>query len=49
MNTMNIIDIMLIEDNPTNVELTLSALKGNNFANNIKVVMDKEEALEFLF
>lgn len=41
--------ILLIEDNPDDVELTLLAFKKNNFANEIKVVEDGEEALFFLF
>lgn len=41
--------ILLIEDNPDDVELTLLAFKKNNFANEIKVVEDGEEALNFLY
>lgn len=49
MNENNAIEILLVEDNPTDVELTLRALKKNNLANSIHVVNDGEEALEFLF
>ena len=43
------IEILLVEDNPNDLELTLLALKRHNFANNIHVVRDGEEALDFLF
>ncbi|MDR9410981.1 MAG: response regulator [Balneolaceae bacterium] len=40
--------ILLVEDNPDDVELTILAFKKNNFANEIKVVEDGEEAIHFL-
>ncbi|NGP75605.1 response regulator [Balneolaceae bacterium YR4-1] len=40
--------ILLIEDNPDDIELTKLAFKKNNFANEIKVVEDGEEAINFL-
>jgi len=46
---MSEIEILLVEDNPADVELTLRALKKNNIANRIEVVGDGEEALDFLF
>ncbi|MBU2492402.1 MAG: response regulator [Bacteroidetes bacterium] len=49
MNGSSQIEILLVEDNPNDVELTLRALKKNNIANNIVVVPDGEEALEFIF
>ena len=45
----NSIEILLVEDNPNDVELTLHALKKNNLANNIHVVRDGAEALDYLF
>jgi two-component system response regulator len=45
----NSIEILLVEDNSNDVELTLHALKKNNISNPIKVVRDGAEALEFLF
>ena len=45
----NEVEILLVEDNPTDVELTLRALKKNNFANKVHVVTDGAEALEFIF
>jgi CheY-like chemotaxis protein len=41
--------ILLAEDNPNDVELTLSALNGLNLANEIVVVTDGAEALDYLF
>lgn len=38
----------MVEDNPDDVELTLLAFKKNNFANEIKVVEDGQEAVDFL-
>jgi two-component system, response regulator len=42
-------DILLVEDNPSDVKLTLHALKTANLANSIHVARDGVEALEFLF
>ena len=43
------IEILLVEDNQEDVELTLHALRKENLANHIHVARDGEEALEFLF
>ncbi len=43
------IEILLVEDNAADVELTLHALRQEKLANKIEVVGDGEEALEFLF
>lgn len=45
----NAVEILLVEDNPRDVELTLRALKKRNLANKVHVVKDGAEALEFLF
>ncbi len=42
-------NILLVEDNPDDVELTLRALKQYNVRNQIAVVRDGAEALDFLF
>jgi len=42
-------DILFVEDNPNDVELTLRALKKVRVANDIHVVGDGAEALDFLF
>ena len=41
--------ILLVEDNPDDVELTLYALKNNNIKNEVIVVNDGAEALDYLF
>jgi len=43
------VELLLVEDNPSDVELTLHVLKKHNLANSIKIARDGEEALEFLF
>ena len=40
--------ILLVEDNPQDVELTLVALSEHNLANNVVSVSDGVEAMEFL-
>ena len=42
------VDILLVEDNQEDMELTLHALTKENLANHIHVARDGEEALEFL-
>jgi len=42
-------EILLIEDNPEDVEITLRAFQKHHLANKIHVVRDGEEALECLF
>jgi two-component system, response regulator len=42
-------DILLVEDDPRDVELTLRALRRNRLANPVKVLGDGVEALEYLF
>ncbi|MEJ2180044.1 MAG: response regulator [Gammaproteobacteria bacterium] len=41
--------ILLVEDNPDDVTLTLRALKKNNLLNEVIVARDGVEALDFLF
>ena len=41
--------ILLVEDNPDDVELTLRAFRKNNVKNGVDVVRDGAEALDFLF
>ena len=48
MNRENV-QIVLIEDNAADVELTLNALNQRRLANKVKVLTDGEEALDYLF
>ncbi len=45
----NAVEILLVEDNPNDVELALHALRKHNLANRIHVVRDGAEALEYIF
>jgi len=49
MTDLNTVEILLVEDDPQDVELTLRALKKHHLANHVHVVKDGTEALEFLF
>ncbi len=49
MVSVDPIDILLVEDDPNDVELTLRALKRHNLANSVMVVKDGAEALDFMF
>ena len=44
-----VIEILLVEDDPSDVELTLHALYNEKLCNRIHVARDGEEALDFLF
>lgn len=49
MNNPNAIEILLIEDNPHDAELALRALKRHGLANNVQLLQDGAEALDFIF
>ena len=49
MTYENAVEILLVEDNPNDVELTLRALKKYNLANRVHVVNDGAEALDYVF
>jgi len=49
MLTSQVNEILLVEDNPDDVELALHALKRNNILNPIVVARDGQEALDYLF
>src|SRR5262245_17808297 len=49
MTVQEPVDILLVEDNPNDVELTLRALRKQNMADRVFVVKDGAEALDFLF
>ena len=46
---MDDLEILLVEDNPTDAELTTRALKRKNLANRLVWVKDGEEALDFIY
>jgi CheY-like chemotaxis protein len=49
MNTsVAVLPILLVEDNPLDLDLTLRAFRKKKFANEIQVARDGEEALAFL-
>ena len=43
------VEILLVEDNMDDAEMTIHALRKNNLANKLIHMMDGEEALDFLF
>jgi two-component system response regulator len=45
----NALEVLLVEDNPTDAELTLRALRGKGLRNEIVVAEDGAEALDILF
>jgi two-component system response regulator len=47
--TQNQVEILLVEDNPHEAELTIRGLKKNNLANNLIHIDDGAEALDFIF
>ena len=49
MHDLNEMQILLVEDNPNDAELTLRALKKHHLANRVHHVKDGAEALDFLF
>lgn len=49
MTIDNDVEILLVEDNPNDVKLTLHAFKQHGLSNRITVVRDGEEALDFVF
>jgi CheY-like chemotaxis protein len=43
------VDILLVEDNPSDVELALRAMNKHNLSDNVHVAKDGAEALEYIF
>lgn len=48
-NAIEQVEILIVEDNPNDYELTVRALKKMNLANKLHWVRDGVEALDFLF
>ncbi len=42
----NAVEILLVEDNPNDVELTLHAFKRNHISNHLHVVRDGEQSAD---
>ena len=49
MNYQNVVDILLVEDNPRDTELTIRALNKHNSTSRIIVLEDGAEALDYIF
>jgi CheY-like chemotaxis protein len=49
MTGFEYVEILLVEDNPTDAELAIRALRKKNLANNLVWVRDGAEAIEFIF
>ncbi len=49
MQKQNKVEILLVEDNPSDAEMTIRALKKHNLVNNLVHVKDGEEALDFIY
>jgi two-component system response regulator len=49
MGIPEVVDILLVEDNPRDAELTIRAIKKRNLVNPLHVVEDGAEALDFVF
>jgi two-component system response regulator len=49
MNETSIVELLLVEDNPEDLKMTLRALKKANLANHIHIARDGAEALQFIF
>ena len=49
MNELDAVEVLLVEDNPRDAELTIRALKRHHLVNQLFHVEDGAEALDFLF
>jgi CheY-like chemotaxis protein len=49
LQQLNEVEVLLVEDNPSDAELTLRALKKRNLANKLFHAKDGAEALDFVF
>lgn len=49
MNESQVVEILLVEDSPQDLELALRALRKANLTNHIEIARDGVEAMEFIF
>jgi CheY-like chemotaxis protein len=49
INLWRLVNVLLVEDDPDDVEMTLLAFKKSRMANQVDVVRDGREALDYLF
>lgn len=49
MNQPSIVEILLVEDNPDDIELTIRALRKSNLSNHIAIARDGAEAIDYIF
>jgi two-component system, response regulator len=49
MNDTNEVEILIVEDNPDDLEMTLRSLRKANLANHIQVARDGAEAVDFIY
>lgn len=49
MSANNAVEILLVEDNPYDAEMTIEALKEHKLANKLHLARDGAEALDYLF
>jgi CheY-like chemotaxis protein len=49
MDAANIVEILIVEDNPQDLDLALRALQKAKLANRVHIVRDGAEAIEFIF
>jgi CheY-like chemotaxis protein len=49
MSELSVVEILLVEDNATDAELTIRALRKHNLANKLVWVKDGAQALDFVF
>lgn len=49
MSETNAVEILLVEDTPSDLELALRALRKANLGNRIEIARDGAEALDFIF
>lgn len=49
MNENDVVELLIVEDTPEDLELALRALKKANLSNRIQVARDGEEAVQFIF